>query len=360
MIAQVGGIGRDSRVAAGRPGASYLRQPPSQRSIALSLVRDQSRAVWFAVSTLAMASIASSTLLYKINLPALFGHDRYEISLSGTSQKLQDDVLHREQGQVDADSSDEGSGPLLAKPLKTIRYLKPGTDEDAPIPTSKVSLGSTDAGAGATPDDSGVLDDPATRQAAASLGEVGQYLWEVYERTPTKRDGSGDFTWKDPTAAKRLGMSMPEYVIGGMDRDFREALYDAGRAMDAAGIKWAILSAFRDDYRQGLASGFKASVHNSLHGGSARTGGYGHGRAIDITSTDDDAETVWKWIDAHGAKFGLSRPMPRIDPGHIQSRGDWHMLAATMRQARIRSAQATAPAETTQATGNKLVANASR
>ena len=51
-----------------------------------------------------------------------------------------------------------------------------------------------------------------------------------------------------------------------MDPDFREQLYHAGRAMDAAGIRWSILSAFRDDYRQSIASGFKARTGNSLHG----------------------------------------------------------------------------------------------
>ncbi len=30
-----------------------------------------------------------------------------------------------------------------------------------------------------------------------------------------------DFTWKDPKAAERVGMSMRDYVIGGMDRASR-------------------------------------------------------------------------------------------------------------------------------------------
>jgi hypothetical protein len=58
-----------------------------------------------------------------------------------------------------------------------------------------------------------------------------------------------------------------------MDPDFREQLFAMGRAMDAAGIDWTILSAFRDDYRQNLAAGLKARVDNSFHGGSAATGG---------------------------------------------------------------------------------------
>src|SRR5205823_2619741 len=151
------------------------------------------------------------------------------------------------------------------------------------------------------------------------MDEVDDYLWEVYRRLPIKKDSSGDFSWKDPAAAQRLGMSLQDYVIGGMALQFREQLYHAGHAMDAAGVQWSILSAFRDDYRQRLASGFKASIGNSLHGGSRRTGGYGHGRAIDITSADSNhPEEVWNWIDQHAAQYGLRRPLPGPDPAHIQ------------------------------------------
>jgi hypothetical protein len=119
-----------------------------------------------------------------------------------------------------------------------------------------------------------------------------------------------------------MGLALQDYVIGGMDPSFREQLYNAGRAMDADGIHWSILSAFRDDYRQRLAAGFKAHVGNSLHGGSRRTGGYGHGRAVDVTAVEGTTpEEVWKWIDAHGAKYGLARP-------------------STFRQSRVRVADA--------------------
>jgi hypothetical protein len=171
-------------------------------------------------------------------------------------------------------------------------------------------------------------------RGGAVMEEVDLYLWEVYQRSPTKKDGSGDFTWKDPAAAKNMGIPLPDYVIGGMDPEFREQLYHAGRAMDAEGIQWSILSGFRDDYRQGLASGFKASVGGSLHGGSKRTGGYGFGRAVDITNADGNPETVWNWIDKHGAKYGLHRPMPGKDPAHLQSRGDWQKVAQSLRDSR--------------------------
>jgi hypothetical protein len=181
---------------------------------------------------------------------------------------------------------------------------------------------------------------PPGKRGGSIMDEVDNYLWEVYLRVPVKKDGSGDFTWKDPAAAKRMNMSLQDYVIGGMDPEFREQLYHAGKAMDAAGLEWSLLSAFRDDYRQKLASGFKASVGNSLHGGSRRTGGYGHGRAIDITGTDGSMHDVWQWIDAHGAKYGLYRPMPGNDPAHIQQRGDWNKIAMTLRQARTHVADA--------------------
>jgi hypothetical protein len=179
---------------------------------------------------------------------------------------------------------------------------------------------------------------PLRRRAAGTLEEVDQYLWEVYLRKPVKSDSSGDFTWKDPAAAKKRGISLQDYVIGGMDADFREQLYHAGQAMDGDGIHWSMLSAFRDDYRQTLAAGFKARTGNSKHGGSRATGGYGHGQAIDITTADGEASSAWHWLDAHGAKYGLQRPIPGRDPAHVQPRNKWHEIALALRNARVKLA----------------------
>jgi hypothetical protein len=175
------------------------------------------------------------------------------------------------------------------------------------------------------------------RTARAQPGEINQYLWSVYQRSATKRDSTGDFTWKDEAAAARLGLVTKQYVIGGMDADFRELLYNLGHAMDADGIRWTILSGFRDDYRQGLASGYKAHVGNSFHGGSRATGGFGHGCAADIEASDGesgDNNAVWKWVDQHGEKFGIFRPMKGIDPAHIQPFGSWHDVAYNLRDKR--------------------------
>ena len=184
---------------------------------------------------------------------------------------------------------------------------------------------------------------PKPKPPVNPMDAVDDYLWQVYMRAPVKKDSSGDFTWKDPAAAKRMHLSLKDYVIRGMDADFREQLYHAGRAMDAAGLRWSMLSAFRDDYRQALAAGFKARPGNSLHGGSRAVGGYGNGRAIDINNTDGGDEQVWHWIDAHGARYGLRRPMPGYDPAHIQAGGDWHRVAAGLRDGRTHTAAAAAP-----------------
>jgi hypothetical protein len=103
----------------------------------------------------------------------------------------------------------------------------------------------------------------------------------------------------------------------------------------AVGIHWTILSAFRDDYRQSLALGYKARIGDSLHGGSATTGGYGHGCAVDIKDADGDPWVLWNWLDANSAHFNLDRPLPGIDPAHVQPRGPWHEVAAALRNERL-------------------------
>jgi hypothetical protein len=180
---------------------------------------------------------------------------------------------------------------------------------------------------------------------------IDEYLWSLYERTPkvdtnkvterikttVKTKGKtrtvtktitkyvvGDFTWKDPIAAQRAGISLKEYVIGGMDRGFKLKLYRALRAMDDAGLMPGITSAFRDDYRQSIATGNKAASDSSYHGGSRR-GGYGHGLAVDLVSVKGEtrlqrfasSEELWKWIDAHEKELGIGRPYLDRDPPHV-------------------------------------------
>jgi hypothetical protein len=180
---------------------------------------------------------------------------------------------------------------------------------------------------------------------------IDRYLWMLYQRTPKqdtvktqqqrkvtiKKKGrlvtvtrtfttvaDEDFSWKDPKAAEKAGMPMVDYVIGGMDRDFKLKLFHILHAAEQAGLSPGITSAFRDDYRQSIASGLKAANERSYHGGSFR-GGYGHGLAADIVSVNGatraqrftSTETFWKWIDAHGQEFGIGRPYLDRDPPHV-------------------------------------------
>src|SRR5262245_23752256 len=268
--------------------------------------------------------------------------------------------------EVEPAANDSDVREYHPRSVQTIRFLNAAikTGHEAaparePAPEGQIQVG----GCVAFPakQAAGQADDlPAPKPGTASvMNVVDDYLWEVYQRQPVKKDSTGDFSWKDPAAAKRMRLALQEYVIGGMDPDFREQLYHAGKAMDAAGLQWSMLSAFRDDYRQKLAAGFKARGGNSLHGGSRRTGGYGHGRAIDITSADGEMSDVWKWIDAHGAKYGLYRPMPGNDPAHVQQRGDWHKIALSLRESRTRVADAAA-VRGKEAGKHKVIANATR
>jgi hypothetical protein len=186
---------------------------------------------------------------------------------------------------------------------------------------------------------------PDAASPSAPVDEVKAYLWSVYQRSPTKVDGHGDFTWKDVSAAGRSGLSVEDYVIGGLDPDFRELLFAAGHAMDAAGIGWTILSGFRDDFRQDLTSGLKARVNNSFHGGSEATGGYRHGCAVDLASVDRlSDDKVWNWVDRKGREFDLFRPLRAADPAHTLPLAGWHELAAALRNQRLRISAEADPA----------------
>jgi hypothetical protein len=206
--------------------------------------------------------------------------------------------------------------------------------------------------------------DPLPQDAATTSGRIeivgeclvaeaciDQYLWALYERTPkedtvketekrkvtVKRKGKlvtvtrsftklvdSDFAWKDPNAAERARMSMSDYVIGGMDKSFKLKLFYMLQAAEEAGLRPGITSAFRDDYRQSIASGLKAASNRSYHGGSLR-GGYGHGLAADVVSVNGvnraqrwtSTEAFWKWIDANGKQFGIGRPYLAFDPPHV-------------------------------------------
>ena len=207
------------------------------------------------------------------------------------------------------------------------------------------------------PQPAGLVETPSECPAPEHC--IDDYLWALYQRTPKidtnrvvqrievkakvairKQNKTvsitktivktetkyvvGDFTWKDPIAAQRAGMSLKDYVIGGMDPGFKVKLYRALRAMEYAGHMPGITSGFRDNYRQSIASGTKAASDSSYHGGSRR-GGYGYGLAADLVSIKGDtrfqryasSQELWKWIDAHEKELGIGRPYLGRDPPHV-------------------------------------------
>jgi hypothetical protein len=222
---------------------------------------------------------------------------------------------------------------------------------------AQVSLAQTDITTGANGADStgtGTAEMSPAENDEACLAEqscIDRYLWSLYERTPkidavkvpeqtkatVKYKGktrtvtktitkivSEDFAWKDPKAAEMAEMPIMDYVIGGMEPAFKVTLYRALRALDDAGFKPGIMCAFRDDYRQSIATGLKAQDDRSYHGGSFR-GGYGHGMAADIVSVKGETRTerlassvqLWSWIDDHEKELGIGRPYLDRDPPHV-------------------------------------------
>jgi hypothetical protein len=237
------------------------------------------------------------------------------------------------------------SEPIVAAALPDSSATpRPETAPDQAAETSMASLETGDANraAGSTE-----LHD------ACSVADTctDRYLWVLYQRAPkedavktqeqrkvaVRKKGKlvtvtksftklvdEDFAWKDPKAAEKAGMPLVDYVIGGVDRDFKAKLSTMLHAAEEAGLAPGITSAFRDDYRQSIASGLKAADNRSYHGGSLR-GGYGHGLAADLVSVKGatraerltSTQTLWQWIDAHGKEFGIGRPYLNRDPPHV-------------------------------------------
>jgi hypothetical protein len=244
----------------------------------------------------------------------------------------------------------------------------PVVSEAAPAPEPTIKLASADPGdvvASETPSVAAIASGPVAERKPSPPADtvsvldecfvmdacIDRYLWALYQRTPkedsikveerravsVRRKGKTitvmrsftklvdeDFGWKDPKAAEHANMPLMDYVIGGMDKSFKQKLFRTLLAAEAAGLSPGITSAFRDDYRQSIASGLKAASDRSYHGGSSR-GGYGHGMAADIVSTKGDnraqrwtsTEALWKWVDANGKALGIGRPYLGRDPPHV-------------------------------------------
>lgn len=250
--------------------------------------------------------------------------------------------------EAKADADAEAEPAPVPEPTVELASADPGdvVPQEALSPAAIASGPAAESKASPPADTVAVLDECFAMDAC-----MDRYLWTLYQRTPKedsikvedrravtiKRKGKmvtvmrsftklvdEDFGWKDPKAADHAKMALMDYVIGGMDKSFKQKLFRMLLAAEAAGLSPGITSAFRDDYRQEIASGLKAASNRSYHGGSLR-GGYGHGMAADIVSTKGDnraqrwvsTEVLWKWVDTNGKALGIGRPYLDRDPPHV-------------------------------------------
>lgn len=255
-----------------------------------------------------------------------------------------------EPAPIGTEAKTEAEAETEAAPEPTVKLASADPGDVVPqnaLSPAAIASGPVAASKASPPADTvAVLDECFAMDAC-----IDRYLWTLYQRTPKedsikvedrravtiKRKGKmvtvmrsftklvdEDFAWKDPKAADHANMALMDYVIGGMDKSFKQKLFRMLLAAETAGLSPGITSAFRDDYRQEIASGLKAASNRSYHGGSLR-GGYGHGMAADIVSTKGDnraqrwvsTEVLWKWVDANGKALGIGRPYLDRDPPHV-------------------------------------------
>jgi len=177
-------------------------------------------------------------------------------------------------GNIAVDDSD------IATVAKTSAVTEAAPAPAPDEPASTVKVASVDGSEILTQETPSVQAPPASMPDAA-LGDAGQsvstieildecfvvdvcidrYLWALYQRTPkedtikvddqrkvtVKRKGKlvtvtrtftklvdENFAWKDPKAADKAGMTMTDYVIGGMDRSFKLKLFHVLYAAEQA------------------------------------------------------------------------------------------------------------------------------
>jgi len=321
-----------------------------------------------------LPSLAAAVELAAAPRPAAIGHADVAAAIQSLTETASGPAASPDQAKPMLEAAPAASLPSQPPPAPTVAVAIASTPDPAPGVASEEPKPTTEIAA-ADPSQTPPPAAPALQLASANPSDllpgggnalsaaenpdacpadescIDRYLWSIYQRTPkedsikvteqrqvtVKKKGKmvtvtrsftrlmdEDFGWKDPKAAERVGMQMSDYVIGGMDRSFRLKLFNLLRAAETAGLSPGITSAFRDDYRQSIASGLKAASDRSYHGGSSR-GGYGHGLAADVVSIKGEtrdqryasSEAFWNWIDKHGEEFGIGRPYLDRDPPHV-------------------------------------------
>ena len=156
--------------------------------------------------TFALAAARSETVVYRQARPPQINEEQ------GYS-----DHPYTEQVEASDDLDDDSAPSIFARAVKTVRFVNP----NAPAGIGTVATVARESIKQAMVKVEGLVSlapkaaDAPRKQSI--MDQVDDYLWEVYRRIPTKKDGTGDFTWKDPAAAKHMHLALKDYVIGGMD-----------------------------------------------------------------------------------------------------------------------------------------------
>src|SRR5256884_2538502 len=174
---------------------------------------------------------------------------------------------------IDAIAAFAHSDVALASPELRTALADPNTRAAVADPVIKVPLAEPEVNVNPL---------EASDECVLSEECIDQYLWSAYDRarevdtikvqekikTTGRKNGKSrtvtktvtklvneDFTWKDPHAAEKAGMSVTQYVIGGMDRGFKERLYRLFRALGDAGLAPGMTSGLPCDNPRTIASG---------------------------------------------------------------------------------------------------------
>ena len=178
-----------------------------------------------------------------------------------------------------------------------------------------------------------------------------RYLWALYQRTrkedtvkektpkevTVKRKGKmvtvtrtvtqvvdEDFGWKDPKAADHAGMTMTDYVIGGMDRDFKlQAVPSDARRRTGRPVtrhhqriprQLSPVDRKRAEGRRRPLLPWR-QLARRLRSRACRR--YRQRQWRDARAAPGVERNLWNWVDKHGKDYGIGRPYHDRDPPHV-------------------------------------------
>jgi hypothetical protein len=151
---------------------------------------------------------------------AIMNYQDGEPAVSGYESANNETVVYRRAAPARLQSSDlakegEETGPQYPRAVQTIRFVNP----DPPlsitaaardmIKRALIKVGAFVAfpsRQSAEPESA----DMRQKRGTVVLDEIDDYLWEVYQRAPIKKDSSGDFTWKAWTLASGSSSLTPD------------------------------------------------------------------------------------------------------------------------------------------------------